>query len=135
MYADYLLRTFPSDGTRPVCQQCIRFNRVSECVFEQRPRTQAEMLEDRVRELESMIAEAQALRDAEGQQASHVQDGSGGELPRPDIALISSPMSTEPSGDPPAELTEYLFVLRPNISMSAAQISHAIALYQATSIF
>lgn len=69
-----------------------------------------------------MIAEAQALRDAEGQQASRTQGGAGRELPRPDIALIPSPMSTELSGDPPAEVTEYLFVLRPNFSMSAAQI-------------
>jgi hypothetical protein len=109
-----------SDGTRPVCQQCIRFNRVSECVFEQRPRTQAEMLEDRVHELENMIAEAQALREAQGQQLSRMQGGGDGGLPRPDIALISSPIGAEHSGEPPAEITEYLSVLHIASSLSTA---------------
>lgn len=93
------------DGTRPVCQQCIRFNRVSECVFEERPRTQAEMLEDRVRELEALIAQAQAPSTVPAPNANAIE----GELPRPDIALVSSPsLTAEPAGEPPAEITDHL---------------------------
>lgn len=90
------------DGTRPVCNQCIRFNRVGECVFEERHKTQAEILEDRVRELEALVA--QATRDAQADEfaAPHDQGAfvpsnasyspmvitQDVELPRPDFALV-----------------------------------------------
>lgn len=70
------------------------------------------MLQDRVRELENMITAAQALREAQVQQVNPAQSGGSRELPRPDVALITIPISAELAGDPPVEVTEYLFVSR-----------------------
>lgn len=84
------------------------------------------MLEDRVRELENMIAEAQALREDGSQQANRKQGGGDGGLPRPDIALISTPIGTEPSGDPPAEITEHLSVFRLASSLGTTELRDAI---------
>ena len=112
------------DGTRPVCNQCTRFNRVGECIFEERHRTQTEILEDRVRELEALVA--QATRDAEangfGTPGPSTLPSSGviyspitiprdGELPRPDFALVPAQQGTWPPFEVPREVIQALYAL------------------------
>lgn len=111
------------DGTRPVCQQCIRFNRVRECVFEERAKTREEMLLDRIRELEAEVERVQMSQGGSVENASvgrsEVGPEEGGSvkvydqnrgLPRPDIALVSTHDggSSAPIVDPPKELTDHL---------------------------
>jgi hypothetical protein len=125
------------DGTRPICNQCVRFKRGSECVFEDRPRNQVQILEDRVRELEALVAQAMRNQPSftpSSDSPGHVHAGSiasggdgassGGELrpvledagesalPRPDIALVASPQTQMTGWDTPtavpAEITNHL---------------------------
>ena len=99
------------DGNRPICGPCRRYQRPQECVFDEKPLSEVQLLERRVSELEFLLQAA--LHQQEGERGyelalsgpsptspSRVNSASSlglssrsGEFPRPDIALF--PLSTE----------------------------------------
>lgn len=130
--ANLSFNTLVSDGVRPVCQQCTRFNRVAECVFEQRPRNQAEQLSDRVKELENLIVKVQGnlvlpapapeIIAPKPLPLNHVvlpepvvveepTPETRTPLPQPEVVLEHSPVNgPEPNDEPPAEVMIHLYV-------------------------
>ncbi|KAF8306765.1 hypothetical protein DL93DRAFT_2171992 [Clavulina sp. PMI_390] len=99
------------DGTRPVCQQCIRFKRVSECVFEIPRPTQVEQLEERIRELERMISAIQGAPSAPSPRRTHpTMESLNTDLPRPDLSIVLSPLPNQ-EAEPSRELKNYLLAV------------------------
>ncbi|KAI0355064.1 hypothetical protein OH77DRAFT_1403965 [Trametes cingulata] len=95
-------RKMKCDGARPVCTQCSKANRASECQYYEKKRTsRTQLLQAKITKLEAR------LRELEAEQSPEPSSSSASQSPRPEGSLspgLSSSLSFETSAFHPSDV-------------------------------